>query len=322
MRGTRSEASSDGMPAARLGPYAVLAAAVLWGTTGTAQALADTALHPVVVGWSRLVIGGVALLVVARAGRAASVRNSMAALLSPERRYWLLVAALATATFQATFFAGVARSGVALGTMIAIGSSPVITGLLGRLLLREPLSRGWWAATVVAIAGCALILNPSAGASAVDPLGVGLSFVAGAGYALFAVTIRRVLAGDIPFLLGPAAALSLGGLFLAPLAVMLLLSTGGIAQLVDSKTLIALAWLGLAASAGAYGFFGWGIQRVSAAAAGSLTLAEPLVAFSLGVAVLGEQPSALSIAGSALVVGALAFLALVPKRRAVPSIAS
>ena len=50
---------------AGLGPWSIIGAAVLWGTTGTAQALApDGALAPA-VGALRLIIGGLALVLLA-----------------------------------------------------------------------------------------------------------------------------------------------------------------------------------------------------------------------------------------------------------------
>ncbi|HFQ93738.1 MAG TPA: hypothetical protein ENK32_06995, partial [Anaerolineae bacterium] len=48
------------------GQWFVLAAAVLWGTTGTAQAFAPAGAHPLSVGAMRLLVGGVALFTLAR----------------------------------------------------------------------------------------------------------------------------------------------------------------------------------------------------------------------------------------------------------------
>ncbi|MFQ5437137.1 MAG: EamA family transporter, partial [Anaerolineae bacterium] len=46
----------------RTGPLLVIAAAILWGTTGTSQALAPAAATPLTIGALRLAIGGLALL--------------------------------------------------------------------------------------------------------------------------------------------------------------------------------------------------------------------------------------------------------------------
>jgi DME family drug/metabolite transporter len=49
------------------GQWLVLAAAVLWGTTGTAQAFAPEGATPLSVGTVRLVLGGLALVAFVRA---------------------------------------------------------------------------------------------------------------------------------------------------------------------------------------------------------------------------------------------------------------
>jgi DME family drug/metabolite transporter len=52
----------------RGGAGLVLAAAVLWGTTGTARALAPAGASPLSVGAVRIAVGGAALVAVARLG--------------------------------------------------------------------------------------------------------------------------------------------------------------------------------------------------------------------------------------------------------------
>jgi DME family drug/metabolite transporter len=64
----------------------------------------------------------------------------------------------------------------------------------------------------------------------------------------------------------------------------------------------------------AYLLFGRGLTGVGVGAAGTLTLAEPATAATLGVAVLGERPGAATAAGIGLIVAGLVALAA---RRAV-----
>jgi len=49
------------------GQWFILAAAILWGTTGTAQAFAPASAQPASIGAMRLVVGGAALLLFAAA---------------------------------------------------------------------------------------------------------------------------------------------------------------------------------------------------------------------------------------------------------------
>ena len=58
--------------------------------------------------------------------------------------------AAAIAAYQLAFFAAVDRTGVAVGTVVALGSAPALAGLAGRLLDGEPLTRRWTQATALA----------------------------------------------------------------------------------------------------------------------------------------------------------------------------
>jgi DME family drug/metabolite transporter len=89
---------------------AVLLAAALFGTTGTAQALGPTSTTPLGVGATRLVVGGLVLLAVLPV---VGVRPSRAVALW--RTPTGLVAGLCTALYQLCFFAGVQRAGEQAG---------------------------------------------------------------------------------------------------------------------------------------------------------------------------------------------------------------
>jgi len=110
----------------------VLGAAVLFGTTGTAQALGPAGTTPLGVGAVRLALGGAVLLGVlpllgGRSGRAVALWRSPLG----------LAAGVCTALYQLCFFAAVKTTGVALGTLLTIGSGPVFAGLLALFLLGE-----------------------------------------------------------------------------------------------------------------------------------------------------------------------------------------
>src|SRR5207249_8707729 len=162
---------------------------VLFGTTGTAQALGGHGASAPVVGGLRIAVGGLLLGALALArGR----RRPVVAMLLGRGRWTVLAGAAAIACYQLCFFSGVATTGVALGTLVAIGSGPVCAGLLGLLIGERPAAR-WAAATALAVSGGAVLLL--AGRSAhVVPLGVLLAFGAGLSYAAFTVAGRHLLA--------------------------------------------------------------------------------------------------------------------------------
>jgi DME family drug/metabolite transporter len=280
----------------------VLIAAVLFGTTGTAQAIGP-ALEPVAVGAARIVTGAALLIaVVLLGGRSRRVGAGARA---------VLLAGACVAVYQATFFAALDETGVAVGTVVAIGSAPAFAGLFARLFAGEPLRRRWAAATALGCSGvCLLVLGGGGAGGEISPLGVGLALVSGAGYAGYAVASKRMLAaGGSPEAV-MATVLGTGAVMLLP--VFALVPAGGLLQ--PGGALLAL-YLAIP-TALAYLLFARGLDRIGAGETATLTLAEPLTASILGVIALGERPSVAAAAGGALVLSGLAALALPrPARR-------
>lgn len=281
------------------GSLFVLAGAVLWGTTGTAQALAPAAAQPLAIGTLRLVIGGLALLAVWRlTPRTREPQPAARLAIRP-----VLIAAACMAAYQILFFAGVKMTGVAVGTIVGIGSSPVLAGLLGLVFRGERLGRRWIAATLLAIAGCGL-LALSGGQIHVDPLGMLLAIGAGAAYATFSLLSKGLLENH-PAEMVMAVIFSLGALMLAPL-----LLTQDLAWLAQPNGLGAVLWLGLMATGLAYVLFGKGLQLTPVATAVTLSLGEPLTAATLGVLVLGEHVTLQAGLGIVLIFSGLVLLSL------------
>ena len=275
----------------------VLLAAVCFGTTGTAQALGPEA-APVTVGAARIAIGGLLLLLVARAVPAAAARW-------PRRE--LGAVAVAIAVYQLSFFAAVDRTGVAVGTVVALGSAPALAGIAARLLDGEPLTRRWAQATALACAGV-LLLVLGGGEASVDPLGIILAMVSGSGYATYTVLAKRMLRlGHAPERV-MAASFSLGALLLAPV-----LLTSDLSWLADGGGIAMALFLGAVPTALAYVLFARGLRRLAPGETATLTLAEPLTATGLGILALGERPGAVAAAGAALVLAGLLALAM-PER--------
>lgn len=278
---------------ANRGFWFVLAAAICWGTTGTAQAFAPEGATPLAIGAVRLLVGGSALLLFALGRRQL-------------RRQGWPPAATATvigtiAGYQIFFFAGVARTGVAIGTVVAIGSAPILAGLLGLLLLGERPTTRWLLSTLLAVAGCALLIA-TGGELQVDPLGVILAIGAGAAYALYTIASKDLLRVQPPDAV-TAVAFFGGALLLAPLLFFV-----DLRWLAEPRGLLVALQLGLVATALAYMLYIRGLMSLPTATAVTLALAEPLTAAALGIFVLGEQLTAPALAGMALIFGGLVVL--------------
>ncbi|GAA3793015.1 DMT family transporter [Sphaerisporangium flaviroseum] len=278
----------------------MVAAAILWGTAGTAGTLALSGpADPVALAAARLVIGGLVLAVAAG--------PATRSLLARGRPLPLLAAAGAVAAYQLCYFAAVGRTGVAVGTVVAIGSGPVFTGLLSWLYDRRRPGRRWTLATAAAVAGCAALVSGGE-AVGVDPAGVLLALAGGLLYGFYAVTAARAITAGAP------SGAVMGVLFGGAAAVMLpILLWRGTAWLGEPRGLLTALYLGLATTALSYYLYGRGLRTTPVARAATLALAEPAVAALLGLAVLHERLTAVSWAGLVLLGAGLVVVAL-PER--------
>ena len=270
--------------------------ASLWGTTGTAQAFAPAGATPLTVGALRQFVGAAGLLAVA----------AWRGQLSIERlRQWpwglTLAAGLCMAIYQLCFFAAVSRTGVAVGTVVGIGSAPVAGGLIGWFLRGERVPRVWYPSTALAVLGCALLAFGGQGVL-FNLLGLLLALGAGASYALYAHFSKTILTGHAPDLV-MAMVFVCGALLLLP--VLIWQDWSWVWQ---PSGLWVVLHLGLVTTALAYALFARGLGTVPIATAMTLTLAEPLTAAVLGLVVLGEPLSLLSAGGMACVLAGLLLL--------------
>lgn len=286
----------------------VLGAAVLFGTTGTAQALGPAGTTPLGVGAVRLVVGGLVLLAALRVlgGRPG---EALALWRSPLG----LAAGLCTAAYQLCFFAAVQGAGVALGTLVTIGSGPVFAGLLALVLLGERPTRSWAVATGLCVLGLALLTADGAGRGA-TATGLLLALGAGAAYATYTVASKSLITGGAASSTVMGSAFGLGGLLLMPVAL-----TQPLRWLATPSGVVLALYLGLATTTAAYVLFGRGLAVLGAGPVTTLVLAEPLVATVLGVGVLGERLALAGVGGAALVLLGLALQGVAASR---PSAAS
>lgn len=286
----------------------VLVGTGLWGTIGTAQALGPETSNPLQVACLRGAFGALALLaVVVVRGRWPATR----ALLAPDLRRWVLLAALGITGFQGFFFVAVDMIGVAVGTLVAIGSAPVVAGI-GDAAGGAPPGRRWLVGTVITIGGTALLLLPGQHTAAtvdVSALGVLVAVASGGSYAVYAQAATRVLARGGASL--PLITVAFGGA-----AVLLGPSLIGadLAWATTAPGAAMIAWLFLATVALGYPLFNAGLRHVGAPTATTLGMAEPLVAALLAVFVLRERLAPAGVAGALLVGAGLVLVSLRPTR--------
>lgn len=287
------------------GPLPILAAAVLWGTTGTASSAAPSGTSAVAIGAASLALGGLLLLLTTR-----GARSLFAASAGAERRL-LALGALAVAGYPLTFYPAVARTGVAVAAVIALGSAPVFTGLLAWATGQARPTLRWAAATLAAVAGCAVLtLGPQLTGSPahMDAAGIALAALSGLTYATYSLIGGRLI------LRGHPSGVVMGAMFgAAALLVLPVLLATGTAWLATVRGAAVALHLGVFPTFVAYRLFGHGLRHTPASVATTLSLAEAAVAALLGVTVVGERLPVVSWCGLAVLALGLALLA-VPAR--------
>lgn len=290
------------------GALCVLAASVLWGTTGTAATFAP-GVGPLAIGAAAMGLGGLlqALLAAPRiAYDTARLRD---------RRGTVLLGAVSVAVYPLAFYSSMRLAGVAVGTVVSIGTAPLASALIERVADGRRLTRRWTLAASLGLLGTVLLCAAEAARSARTPhgtgqssvaatlAGVGLGLVAAVTYALYSWAAHRLITRQFPSRTAMGAVFGLGGLLLLPV----LLATG--APFLDSWSNAAVgAYMALVPMFGGYVLFGWGLAHVQASTATTLSLLEPAVAAVLAVLIVGERLPVTGWTGIALVIACLAVL--------------
>ncbi|GAB3551507.1 EamA family transporter [Arthrobacter tumbae] len=290
---------------AGIGAVFVLIAAVLWGTTGTVASFAP-GVGPLAIGAAAMGIGG--LLQAALAGPAlVHARHEL-------RRRWIPIAlgGLAVAIYPLAFYSSMRLAGVAVGTVISIGSAPIASAVIERVVDGHRLTRRWVVGAGVGLVGVVLLsfVEPAQEAGAGDTTaGVLLGLLAGVTYAMYSWAAHRTMRRGVRSRVAMGAIFGVGGVLLMPVLFL----TG--APLLASWNNFAVgAYMALVPMFLGYVLFGLGLARVTASTATTLSLAEPVVAAMLAVVIVGERLPAAGWIGVGLVIASLAVLT-VPVRR-------
>ncbi|GAA4899486.1 DME family drug/metabolite transporter [Stackebrandtia albiflava] len=284
------------------GAALVLAAGLLWGTTGTSATFAPPGTSPLAIGAATMGLGGLLLFLTC-------ARPSLRVLTASRRHLRLAVAgAVCVAVYPLTFYTSMSMAGVAIGTVVSIGASPVFAALFEWLGDGTRLSGRWVVATAATVLGCGLLVGAGAETPAATGRvlpGVLLALVAAASYAGYTYLATRLMRPGRPSRSVMGAMFGLGAVLLLP---VLAVTSGDL--LTSRAGWLVVGYLAVVPMFLAYLLFGAGIRRVGASAGTTLSVCETVVATVLGVLVVGERLGPVSWAGVALVVAGLATLTL------------
>jgi DME family drug/metabolite transporter len=157
-------------------------------------------------------------------------------------------------------------------------------------------SRAWTAGTALTVVGAGLLAARGAGGVSADALGLLLMVAAGLCYAVYAQAAKHAIDDGLDPVGAMAGVFGVGAALLAPV-----LAVEPLAWLATWRGGAMALHLGLLTVTLAYWLYGWGLHRLGVPTVVTLTLAEPLTAAFLGVAILGERLGPWGWAGAATI---------------------
>ena len=272
----------------------------LAGTAGTAAVLVPLDATPAVVGFLRLSIGALTLLILSPLF-GGKIRALPRLVLRPG--VWVM--ALSSGTYQALFFAAVQHSGVATAALVTVGCIPVAAGLVGWAALGERPNWVWFVATTIGISG--LAVRSMGELSGGDAIGIWLALAAGAGIGGYLNAAKvEIRAGGHPLQL-PGMAYLLGSLCLLPVIRADLIKVTWITSAIELAVYLGVISMGLANA-----FQILGLHGIPPGVAATMMLADPVTAAVLGVLVMHEKLTTMGAVGLGLVILGLLLQSLSP----------
>ncbi|CUB04463.1 DMT family transporter [Marinomonas fungiae] len=266
------------------GHIAILLASFLWGSTGTVASFAHD-VSPLAIGAFAMGVGGLLQALVA-------LKN----LQRDTRKLWRLKAyvvlgALGIAVYPLTFYSAMHLAGVAIGTVVTIGSAPFASALLEWLISKKsPFNRIWLISLLLGLLGMLLLAFSGAAPSQSTSdqmgvmIGILLGLIAGASYALYAWTGKRMMEEGVHSKAAMSSMFVVSALILLP--SLIIIGDQLFANL--NNISVALYMAGVPMFLG-YVLFGFGLKTTQASTATVLTLFEPVVAAIFAVTIVGEQ---------------------------------
>jgi drug/metabolite transporter (DMT)-like permease len=272
---------------ARRGRVYVALAAIAWSTAGLFQRALSVGLGTQLAGRALFAVLGIGVYVAVVEGRGtwSSFRAS--------GRAGLAVAAL-MASSSGAFIAALNYTSVA-NVLFLQGLAPVLAAVFG-LGLGERVSRRTWLAMAIAVAGVALMVG---GPSRPSAAGLALSLLMSVSFAGTIVITRH----QREVSMAPATCLSQALVFVVAAPFASVSSIGW-------EDLALLAGLGVTQIGLGLIFLSIGARLIPAAEVGLITLLEIVLGPLWVWIALGEQPSATTLAGGAVVLIAVAIQAL------------
>ncbi|MBJ6749213.1 DMT family transporter [Geomonas anaerohicana] len=281
----------------------IMLAAVLWGTVGISTNIIYklAATNPLSIGFFRLTTSLPVLFFMCwvRLG------TQMFRVSCGDLALMALIGLL-TALYQVCFFGAIARTGVAVATVVTLCTAPVMVAVVSAAFARKRTSRTMLAALAGSLSGTSLLVlfQEQSNSYGADAGGIGLALVSAFCYGMMTIFSQKMAARRDPFQ-SLAISFSLGAAMLFAFA-----HSRGIVTTYTPQAWMLLVYLGTIPTALAYVLFFNGMRSTSATAASISTLVEPMVATLLAWFLFGERCTPVGFLGIALLAGSLLLLYL------------
>ncbi|NUF26714.1 DMT family transporter [Gilliamella sp. ESL0254] len=285
-----------------LGILAVILASVLWGTTGTAATFAPS-LSPLLIGSLAMGIGGILQCTLA-IPKIIKERH-----LLTKHFGFLIVGAIAVMIYPLAFYSSMRLSGVTIGTVVSIGSAPILSAIIEYISRDFRLTKQWLIGASCGILGIILLAfsenNSTTNQYDHITIGILLGLIAGFTYALYSWSARQLMLKGIATKAAMGATFGCGGILLIP--VMLLTGSALFDSLTNMTVCIYMALIPMFLG---YLCYGYGLSKISASSAITISLLEPVIAAILAMLIIGEQMSLVGWFGVILIFMCLIFVTL------------
>jgi drug/metabolite transporter (DMT)-like permease len=271
-------------PATRRGALLVACAAVCWSSGGLIARLVTTS--PWTTNLWRSLFASMFLAVVLWVVRGRSIVAQWR-----EGGRPVVIVSLCMATASTCFIFSLAHTSVA-NTLILMSTGPYVAGLLGWIWLGERVALRTWVTMAIALAGTVVMVwNSYARGSVIGDL---LAIAMAASFAVATVLVRR----HPEIQMAPAAALATAFTALIALPFAEPFAT-------PPRDLALLAFFGIAQFGVGFLLFMTGARLIPAAESSLIGMLETVLGPLWVWLVLSERPSTASLAGGALILGAL-----------------
>ncbi|NUF49791.1 DMT family transporter [Gilliamella sp. ESL0250] len=285
-----------------LGSLAVVLASILWGTTGTVATFAPS-LSSLFIGAVAMGIGGILQCVLA-VPKIIKERDLLI-----QYSYFLIVGAIAVMIYPLAFYSSMRLSGVTIGTVVSIGSAPILSAIIEYVNGDFRLTKRWLIGATFGILGMILLSFSENNSITVQNnhiiIGVLLGLIAGFTYALYSWSARQLMLKGISTKSAMGATFGCGGVLLIP--IMVLTGFGVFDSLTNISVCIYMALVPMFVGYLCYGF---GLSKISASTATTITLLEPVIAAVLAILVVGETLPLMGCIGILFILICLALITI------------